>query len=212
MPEKAGFPLAQLLPSKLNLSSPPTKRRGTMMVDWLLEGRLSIYLFLAILAAIFAAFYIRIRKRVWIFPIVALLVLIGVYFLLDRVVETRREQIVRKLNEMAAAVQRRDVDTIFSHISDRFSAEGMSKATFRQYVELAMRSGVDRLGVWDFHFPEETGRVTFQAKPDGSLPGLGAFYRVRAEFVLEGKEWRLMTFRVFNPVDDSRLVFPNLGR
>lgn len=182
------------------------------MFDWLFEGRLPVYLALAVVALVFAAMYVRTRKRYWLYPAGGVVLLMAVYFLLDRLVETRSEQIVRKLNEMAAAVQRRDADAIFRHVSDNFNAGGHNRTDFRRYVELAFQRGVNRLTVWDFAFPDDTGRVTFFAKPDGTMPGLGAHYLVRAEFVQEGTEWRLRTFQVFNPVANTTtpLEFPGL--
>jgi hypothetical protein len=171
--------------------------------DWLFEGRLPVYLFLGVVALVFAALYVRTRKRFWFYPIGGIVVLVAVYFLLDRLNETRSEQIVRKLREMAAAVQRQDADTIFRHVSENFNAGGHNRSSFRHYVELAFQRGVNRLTVWEFQFPDDTGRVTFFAKPDGSLPGLNTHYLVRATFVLEGSEWRLQTFQVFNPFANS---------
>lgn len=169
------------------------------MFDWLFEGRVAVYLFLAAVALAFAGLYWRTRKRRWLIPAAAFVLLVAVYFLLDRLVETRSEQITRKLREMAAAVQRRDADAIFRHVAADFRVGGLDRATFRGYVEEAFRRGVTGLKLWDFQFPDESGAVAFFAKPEGSAVGANVHYRVRARFVQEGAEWRLQTFQVFNP-------------
>ena len=169
------------------------------MFDWLFEGRLSVYLFLAVVALLFVALYWRTRKRYWIIPVAAMGLVLAAYFLMDRFVETRREQITRKLGEMASAVQRRDADTIFRHVAQDFRVGSLDRSAFRGYVESAFNRGVTSLRVWEFQFPDDTGRVVFFAKPEAPALGATTHYLVRAEFVREGAEWRLRTFQIFNP-------------
>jgi hypothetical protein len=111
---------------------------------------------------------------------------------------------------MAAAVRTRDVDRIFSHISERFRVPGMDKAGFREYVEAALNGGwVDDLVLWDAEFPDESGRVNFRAKPKGSRLGEAQFI-VRGQFVLDPDgQWRLGGFEVFFPAGDA-LPLPNI--
>jgi hypothetical protein len=58
---------------------------------------------------------------------VALSLLLAV-FLTDRLVESPREEAVRKVQEMAAAVNAKDWAGVGSHISDRFDHNGKKKA------------------------------------------------------------------------------------
>src|SRR4051812_29579654 len=101
------------------------------MFDWLFEGRLTVYLALAVVALILLGLYWRDRRRWFLFGIGIVGVFVLTYLLLDRLVETNREQITRKLQEMAAGVKARSAERIFRHISDRFTFQGMNKATFR---------------------------------------------------------------------------------
>lgn len=174
------------------------------MFDWLFEGRLTVYLFLAVPALISLGLWSRDRRKHWLILVGSLAVLAGVYFLLDRVVETRDEQIARKLGEMAGAVKAGDVNRIFEHLSDRFAWNGLDKNGFRRWVETVKQNRwVDELTVFDFKFLDDRGRVEFRAKPKGRLPGDVAFYRVVAEFVNEGGQWKLKGFEVFNPFVDT---------
>jgi hypothetical protein len=177
--------------------------------DWLFEGRLTVYLILAIPAVILAALWVRDRKRGWLYGMGVVALLLGVYFLLDRIVETRNEQIGRKLQAMAVAVKKRDADAIFQHFSPEFRLGPFDKAGFRKAVENVMRDGgVDDMKIWEVKFPGDPGKVTFKAKPSGRLPGTEMFYLIRAEFVQDDdKQWRLKSFEAFQPYSDSNTPF-----
>jgi hypothetical protein len=176
--------------------------------DWLFEGRLSVYVFLAILAGLLLYLWWIRRKRWFLYASVGAAALAGVYLLLDRAVETDREQIQRKLTEMAAAVRDRAPDRLFAHISESFRLETLNRAGFREFVNRADRERwVTELRVWDFEFPadfKETGRVAFQAKPTGPMIGEGQFFRVEAVFRRDPDgQWRLQTFQLFDPLSDT---------
>ncbi len=194
-----------------------------VVFDWLFEGRQSVYLVLAALAVLLGAFWawtgfpiFRERRAkpnsrrpsesgLAFLPIMlaVIVLLAGCYFLMDRLVETNREQIERKLQEMARAVRARDADRIFSHISESFDANGRNKAAFREYVVSNFRV-VDELVVWEISFPDDSGKVQFNAKPRGSaIPG-EAFVLVRGTFVRDADgQWRLQTFTLSLPNDPS---------
>jgi hypothetical protein len=181
--------------------------------DWLFEGRLSVYVILAAAAVIVAALWSRSgfvlvrevsdgkkstrHRPAWLPILLAVIVLLaGVYFLLDRLVETPHEQIQRKLLEMAKAVKAKDVDGIFKHISEGFRLGEMNRASFRTtLVEPAIKR-VEDLILWDFKFPDESGRVTFFARVTGTGGPDGPF-DIRATFVKDAdSQWRLQTFEV----------------
>jgi hypothetical protein len=184
------------------------------MFDWLFEGRLTVYLALAVAALVLLGLWTRDRKRGWLLGVGVVGAFVLAYFLLDRFVETGREQVGRKLQEMAAAVKARSADRIFAHISDRFTFQGMNKAAFRGYVEGVMSRGwVTDLTIWDVDAPDSTsGQVRFRAKPRGSLQGIEAPWVVRARFVQEsGGEWRLESFTISSPLD-APVDIPQLPR
>jgi hypothetical protein len=189
--------------------------------DWLFEGRPAVYVALAAAAVVLFVAWWQTRKRYWLYATAAFVALAGLYFLLDRLVETDREQIVRKVNEMAAGVRERNVDRIFANVSEHFRLNNSDRAAFRQFAERALRTGeVTDITVWDFQFPEDfrarvrrtgtTGppeldgaRVSFMVKPQG--PRLGApFFRCDATFVRgPDGQWRLFGFQLFQPGVDS---------
>jgi hypothetical protein len=193
--------------------------------DWLFEGRPSVYLVLAFFAIIALAWWAqtgfvlvrdaapsrdkpeKVKHRLaWPLVILGVVFALGLaWYLLDHLVETPREQMKRKIGEMARAVEARDIDGIFLHISDRFRFRNLDKAGFRRFVEgVAGDGGVRKIKVWDFKFPEQTGKLEFRTSAEGPLVMEPNQAYVRAEFVLEEKgQWRLKGFEIFNPVVDS---------
>jgi hypothetical protein len=189
--------------------------------DWLFEGRASVYVSLAAIALVMLLAWQQTRKRFCLIGLVAALGLAGLYFLLDRLVETDREQVVRKVEEMAAAVRARDVNALFNHVSERFSRGGMNRAHFRDAVDGALRGGiVDEVEVWDFAFPDdfratvplpgqerpaETIRFSFKAKAKGGRVTENVGNPCEARFVRDQDgQWRLLDFQVFNPVQTEQ--------
>jgi hypothetical protein len=195
--------------------------REVAMFDWLFEGRLTVYLILGGLAFLSLLLYSRERKQLWAWVGVAFLALVGLYFLLDRLVETGREQVARKLNEMAAAVKTRDTEALFRNISEKFHFGLLDRASFRQAVERALRDRwVDEILVWDIEDKAEwssssnSARVTFQSKPVGAVNPERMFFRVESDFVRDPDgQWRLAGFQVFNPAVNTNepLDIPQLG-
>jgi hypothetical protein len=185
--------------------------------DWLFEGRTSVYVSLAAAAIVMLLAWQQTRKRFCLIGLAAAVGLAGLYFLLDRLVETDREQVERKVQEMAAGVRARDVNAIFNHVSERFSHNGMGRAQFRQSVEGLLQGGiVDDIEVWEFTFPEdfrapvslpgqetpaETIRFSFRAKPKGGRVINPLDHPCEARFVRDPDgQWRMLDFQVFNPV------------
>lgn len=160
------------------------------------------------------------RKRrgvnpIFLLALVPLVLMLG-YFITDRLVETRREQIQRKLHEMAAGVKARDMDRIFRHISSQFRHEHYDRDSFRRAVDAALRNNlVSEVEVWDLKFLDEGGNVEFQAKPKGGMADGYTFFRVTAEFVRDPDgQWRMKGFQVFKPYADSKepMSIPQLPR
>jgi hypothetical protein len=194
--------------------------------DWLFEGRTSVYLVLIVLGGVVVLQWARVgfpivqetrtrppRRRLALLPILLVLIalLAGAYNLLDRLVETRREQITRKLQEMAAAVKARNVDHIFAHVSEQFNVQGMNRAAFRGYVETAIENRwADELVLWGDQFPDDSGGVNFFAKPKGPRLQDTAF-GVRGRFVLDSDgQWRLQGFEVFLGLGGDALSLPQV--
>ena len=191
------------------------------MPDWLIEGDSTIYLLLAAVGVIAAVAWWQMPKK-WLLAVATVaFAMIGVLFLLDRQFESDREQIGRKLNEMAAAVtQPPDMNKIFTHVSADFRYGPADKAQFRKFCDQISRGReVREMKVWDYRVkelskPRKRTEITFQFKVKAAGTGIPeeAFYRCDATYALDPDgQWRLLTFKVFPLTGgDSPLRVPGL--
>src|SRR6516162_7013044 len=105
------------------------------MLYWLVEGDLTLYAILASVGLVCVAVWWRTRQRKYAAVAVAAAVAILTLSLLDRFVESDREQMIRKVQEIANGVRARDFQSIFQHVSDDFRRGAFDKAQFRKYAE-----------------------------------------------------------------------------
>jgi len=186
--------------------------------DWLFEGRPTVYLVLATAAVILLALWWKARKRKYLIAVGVVAALAGVYYLLDASVESDREQIVRKVREMAAGVKAGDADKVFANVSDQFRRpSGTNKQQFRERAKPFLTPGrFTDVAVWEFQHKEEPSRaerkavVAFMVKIRGG--GTGAEdvpYRCTATFVLDtDDQWRLQSFTLLNPLGTDEMPLP----
>jgi hypothetical protein len=192
--------------------------------DWLFEGQLAVYVVLVTVALLLVVIWWQLPKRYWLLAAWLVMGLAVVYFLLDHLVETDREQIDRKIKEMSSAVRARSLDGIFTHVSSQFRLGGLNRDGFRTFVDQVLRQNqVDEIVVWDIAFPPDfrttsgsvqSARVLFQVKARGrSLPD--SPFRCEAQLIRDPDgQWRLQGFQLFNPLVDSNqpIQIPQLPR
>ena len=174
------------------------------MFDWLFEGP-TVYVALAALAAFLLVLWWQKRKRWCLIGVAVVVGLLGLYAILDRAVETDRKQIVRKVNEMAAAVNAHNLDAAFVNISDQFrSHDGKSKKQLRAAGQMYLdQKIVERVDVWDIAIEGKPSRekgevhVRFSVKVHGSQE---FFTDCEALFTFEPEHgWQLKGFRLVKP-------------
>lgn len=177
------------------------------MFDWLFEGRTSIYVALGAVAVFLLLIWWQTRKRWLLLGVVVAAGLVGLYALLDKAVETDREQIVRKVREMVVAFNARDVELLFANISDNFNSRlARDKKQFRDEVAGYLSRGVvQNARVWNIEFEDTpsrehpSARVFFSAKADSSGREL-APTDCEAVFDFDPQHgWRLQSLRLFKP-------------
>jgi hypothetical protein len=185
------------------------------MQNWLLDNFALLILVLSIAALVFAFAWWRTRQRNYGLGAASAVALIGLVCLLVYLLpflfgETDSQQIERKIRAMAAAVKTRDLNRIFSHISERFDFHGLDKAAFRRKaVEAINARQVEEVVVWNFERGEiireqGTGNVRFMVKARGNFRGSEAGYPCIADFVLDPDgQWRMQGFQIFNPFVES---------
>ena len=178
------------------------------MPDWLFEGRTSVYVVLIALAAFLLLVWWQTRKRWAVIGAGVAGLLVGGYALLDRAVETDREQIVGAIKSMMAAVNAGDIDGIFEHVSDDFRSPGGRgkeelRSLARQYIGQKIVTNVD---VWDIEVQGQPSReqgaaqASFQVKVHGQ-PGVEGFLAecdVTFEFDPQ-HGWRMNGVRLLKP-------------
>jgi hypothetical protein len=191
------------------------------MPYWLVEGNLTLYFLLACAEVILLALWWRTRKRKYAVGagVVALLI-VGV-FVLDRAVESDREQMVRKTYEVTEAVTAGHIDRAFERVSDSFQYGSVNKDSFRQFAMTTRQSGrVTSVTVWDVT-PVEVSRearrgvVEFPFKVRGSFGETPPNYFARVTFTLDPDgQWRVKTFDIFNSLTESKspVTIPGMGR
>jgi hypothetical protein len=188
------------------------------MPDWLVEGDTSIYALLALLGVVFVAIWWQSRKRGYAVAAGVIGVLLLGYFLLDRLVESDREQMIRKVREVAAAISSRNPDAAFVHVSDDFRRSGVDKKGFRNFADGRVRSGfVSEVAVWDFNVTE-LDRAAHRAVVEcffkvrgsfGETPP-GSFVRVVFRLDTDG-QWRVQDFDWFQATANSNSPMPIPG-
>jgi hypothetical protein len=109
---------------------------------------------------------------------------------------------------MSAAVEHKDANGIFEHVSESFRRGQDDKAAFRRRGENAISSGlVTEIPVWDISvedLPEGAGtaNVRFRFKAKGAGIGENSFIG-KGVFVRDPDgQWRLQTFGVYLPTNE----------
>ena len=184
------------------------------MFDWLFEGRTSVYAVLAALAVFLLVAWWQMRKRWLLAGVVLTAALVGLYALLDKAVETDREQIVRKLREMAAAVNAHNLNAAFVHISDRFRSQGgKSKRELREAAQSLLELGdVESVQFWDIAIEGRPSRelgevhVFFSAKAHNTRGGFLTDCDAVFEFNPQ-QGWQLRSFRLLKPQTNEEWNF-----
>ena len=121
--------------------------------EWLFEGQLLVYGVLGAALACLVIVWKQTPRKPYLAGIVGLVALIGVYFLLDVLVQTDREQISKAIKDISAGVEQRSVARVFENVSDSYNRHGSTKATFQQTVSgIIGGRHVDRVAMWDYEF------------------------------------------------------------
>src|SRR5437763_1298069 len=104
------------------------------MFDWLFEGKLAVYVLLGAVAAAILALWWQRRDRGYLYAFAGVAGVALVYFLLDLVRETPRAKARHALEDMADAVNKRDVKRLLGHFSTAVRFQGRDKEAFRGRV------------------------------------------------------------------------------
>jgi len=181
------------------------------MPYWLVEGDLTLYAILASVGLVCVAVWWRTRRRKYAVVAVAAAVAILTLSVLDRVIESDREQMIRKVQEIADGVRARDFQNIFKHVSEDFRRGAFDKAQFRHFAqEVSHSQNVTEFQAWGFvpgdvSRQKRRGNLEFLFKIRGNWSAGNEYFLAKTVWHLDSDgEWRLQTFDVFNPYSDTK--------
>jgi len=184
------------------------------MLGWFHEHNATVYMLLGVALVIVGAVWIRTQDRRLARAAAGIAGLLAVLALLDLFgPESAGRQIKRKVEEMARAIQVRQMDLIRRHLADSFIYEGLSKDAMLNLVEGHVANGtVTEVVVWDFERPEinpdGTAKIAFKAKPKSEATG-DLFFRTVAQFVREADgQWRMKTFDIYTQPHGHHVRIP----
>jgi hypothetical protein len=179
------------------------------------------YVIIAIMVAALGGFYFRSRKTKDLFPLIGGAAVLLTLILIDRFVESPREEATRKMNEMSAASARKKWDEVFTNVSESFiykSGSGMTqtdKKGLREKVR-SVESMIDKgFVVWNM------SRDDFKQMNDTTLEiGFSAKVKdrdettsyVKAIFTKDSDgQWRMSSFICYEPINTKeRRILPGL--
>jgi hypothetical protein len=126
-------------------------------------------------------------------------------FLIDRSVESPREEVERRIHAMGTASREGKTAAILEHVAESFKYRSLDKKGLEGLARKAEQMGLGGIEEWDVK------RADFKEGPDGTtveqsfrvqLKGHPESQRiVVATFKKEPDGWRLITFKTMNPVN-----------
>ena len=185
------------------------------MFDWLFDNEWIIGGMLIIAALAFAAAWWQTRKKPYGYAAVGFLAALAVYFLLYNFIETSSQQIKRRVKDIAASVEGKDIKArLEKNLAEDFRVGSYDKKAFIEKAQqLRDAFGVDRVGVSGFELVEidrDKGVARFHFLATPVARDATQVYLVKAVFVMKPKEkwfdkeeWRMQSFQYFNPVVDT---------
>jgi hypothetical protein len=177
------------------------------MPDFLADPSFTLYVVLGAMVVVLGAIALRRQKRADLITFgIGAVVLLAV-FLIDRAVESPRETAVRKIQEMGAASRAKKHDDLFKHVSEAFKYRTLDKKGLQDRARTAEAIGFGGIAEYDLarsgfkQIDDTTVEQGFRVKHTG-YPELH-FYVVGTFKKDPDGEWRLVTFKLFDPVNVS---------
>ncbi len=168
---------------------------------------------LALVVLVVGGLWLRYRKRSLLAVAGVLLVLLVAWFVAGLLLESPREESVRRVNDMAAALTAKDWAKFGENVSESFDWEGRKKADLKGPFDLAGRQNL-RAAVWSFALTDpprvSDTEVVISFEARASPPSGEPFLRrIEATFVKDpdGK-FRLKGFSPFLPGTNTPATIP----
>jgi hypothetical protein len=172
-------------------------------MSWLIDNATGIYLLLLVIAAGFVVAW-RFNQRVKFLGFAAMaLVVLGLFWLMTRFVTTDAKQIENNVRAMAQAVEAGKMDDLFKHVSNDFAYKGMTREMLYQAARKSIEGNkvrevrITRFEVEEISHAKKLAKVRFGVTAFAAAMDQPFPFVTRAEFALEGDQWKLKTMRFF---------------
>jgi hypothetical protein len=172
----------------------------------------SLYVLLIACAVIAAAVCAKNQTRKTLIIFLAFAGLLLALFLIDRFIESPREEATRRIEAMAKAATDQRIEEFLNHVAVTFEKNGRTKPDLRtsQAWQL-IRDHSARVTVWnlsreDFERKSDTEiEIGLMCKGEAAQGFLMKY--CRATFVLESNgDWKLKTIKFYNPAEHGTRV------
>jgi ketosteroid isomerase-like protein len=175
------------------------------MPTFLSDPSQSLYIILVAIAVVLAAVAVRRQRRSDLFNFLIVAIPLLALVLIDVAVESPREQVEKAIKEMGTATRAKKVDDVFKHISDSFKYKSLDKKGLQDKARQAEAIGFGGISEYDLarsgfraidaNTIEQGFRVKHNGQPEAHFYVVGTFKKDT-----DG-QWRLSTFKVFDPVN-----------
>jgi hypothetical protein len=175
------------------------------MPDLLADPTTTMYVVFGAMVVVLGALALRRQKKSDVITFVVGAVLLLALFLVDRAFESPRESAVRVIQEMGTASRAKKHEDLFKHVSSSFKYRSLDKAGLQERAKLAEAMGFAGIAEYDLarsgfkKIDDSTVEQGFRVKHTG-YPELH-FYVVGTFKKDPDGEWRLTTFKLFDPVN-----------
>lgn len=171
----------------------------------------TFYIILGVVVIVLAAIWVRTPKRGNLVQFAAGVGVLLLVFVVDTLVESPREEAVRRMKEMARATRERQAETFARHVSESFASGGVTKTGLRDLLSALEHGTVSQVGgftwkggeVWSFdradyqQVDDATLKIGFVGQASG-LPQTLQF--CVATFRKEGAEWHMIGIVFHDPI------------
>jgi hypothetical protein len=184
------------------------------MPDWLSDPPAAGYLLLLVVGLVAGGVWWTQRTRAALVTAGVALALLVMWLVCATFGESPREQAVRKVEAMAAAIGRKELAGVMVHLAQSFRYGSATRAVVQAAAQQHLQAQtVDRVQVWDFDRasvqPTATElKLECRVKLVGGQADGFSFFRCPLVFVREADgEWRLQSFRLLNPATEHAEEF-----
>lgn len=177
------------------------------MPTFLTDPTPTLYILLGTMVIVLGSIALRRQKRGDLISFAIAAAVLVALFLIDRVEESPREEVVRKIAEMGTASRDKKTADVFKHVSESFKYKSLDKKGLQDKARQAESfgfGGISQYAVDRSRFKEIDGTTVEQGfgvkhngQPEIPFTVLGTFKKDA-----DG-QWRLVSFKLYDPINST---------